>query len=412
MTVHDVLVIGGGISGAGFASHAAHNGRSVLLVEADEEVGGCLRSVRTPEGYWYELGAHTCYNSYGAFLELLEQADLLGDLQLRGKPSLRFIEGDRVLPGQNLGLLLRRFNKLELLCAMPRWFGADPVGHTVAEYYGRLVGPRNFERVLGPMLAAVPSQRADDFPADLLFKKRPRRKEIPRSFTLPRGLGTAVEKLLAAPGIEVRRGSPAVSLTSSGGGAGETLYTATLASGEQVEARRVALAVPPAAAASLLRKVLPEVSALVEQLEEVRVMSTGFVVRRADVTVPYATFLIPLDDVFHSMVTRDVVPDPDWRAFTVHFRPGLSLTERLARAARFLGLAPRDLFHVTERTAVLPSPKGDHVERIEAIDAALAGAPDAGGLALTGNWFSGLSIEDCALRSRSEWERVQALAAC
>ena len=411
MSPIDTLVIGAGISGAGFAARAARAGRNVVLLEGEGQVGGCLRSTRTPEGYWYELGAHTCYNSYGAFLELLELADLLGELQLRGKPALRFLDGERVLPGKNLGLLLRMFDKLELLRALPRWFGADPKGQTVRAYYGRLVGERNFERVLGPMLAAVPSQRADDFPADLLFKKRPRRKEIPRSFTLPGGLATAVERLLEHPAIEVRcghavtglgRGEPAQSGRS---GASRGTYVATLDSGERLEARTVALAVPPGAAARLLSEVLPGLAARVAGLREVRVESLGFVVPRAAVSLPSATFLIPLEDVFHSVVTRDVVPDPDWRAFTVHFRPGLERAERLERAARVVGLAPADLLHVSERPAVLPSPRLDHASVIEAIDRDLASEP----LALCGNWFEGLSIEDCALRSRSEWERVSAL---
>jgi hypothetical protein len=27
-------------------------------------------------------------------------------------------------------------------------------------------------------------------------------------------------------------------------------------------------------------------------------------------------------------------------------------------------------------------------------------------VAVAGNWFGGLAIEDCVLRSRSEWERL------
>src|SRR4029078_2167517 len=46
--------------------------------------GGCL-ATGAPEGFWIELGAHTCYTSYGAFIELLEGLDLMGELQPRGK---------------------------------------------------------------------------------------------------------------------------------------------------------------------------------------------------------------------------------------------------------------------------------------------------------------------------------------
>ncbi len=123
---HDVLVVGAGISGASFAFHAARAGRSVLVVEREERVGGCLASARSEQGYWFELGAHTAYNSYGAFLELLEGAGLMAELQARGKPVLRFLEGGELVAGKNLGLLLRRFDLWELARALPRWFGARP----------------------------------------------------------------------------------------------------------------------------------------------------------------------------------------------------------------------------------------------------------------------------------------------
>ena len=118
--------------------------------------------------------------------------------------------------------------------------------------------------------------------------------------------------------------------------------------------------------------------------------------------MPRATFLIPMRDSFHSVVTRDVVPDPDWRGFAVHFRPGLDRPARLARACAVLGLAESDLEEVRERHLQLPSPRLQHADLIRSIDLQLAGTP----LALTGNWFGGLAIEDCVLRSRSEWQRL------
>jgi UDP-galactopyranose mutase len=41
---------------------------------------------------------------------------------------------------------------------------------------------------------------------------------------------------------------------------------------------------------------------------------------------------------------------------------------------------------------------------VEEIDRALAGRK----LAVTGNYFAGLAIEDCLLRSNAEWARVGA----
>ncbi len=400
MSKHDVLVIGSGVSGACFAYHAARSGRSVLVVEKEARVGGSLHSERTGSGFWYELGAHTCYNSYGAFLEVLEGCGLLPDLLARGKPVLRFLEGDEVVPGKNLFLLLKLFGKLELLGSVPRWFGASKEGETVRSFYSRFVGKQNYERVLGPMLSAVPSQTADEFPADMLFKKRERREDVRRSFTLPGGLQSAVEAVLRRPGIETRSGSGVAELARVNGG-----FAATLEDGSSVETSAVALAVPPGAAAKLLAGVAPEAARHAAGVREVRVDSLGCAVRAEKTDVPYSTFLIPLRDVFHSVVTRDVVSDADWRGFAFHFRPGMSRDERLRRATEVLGVGAGDLEAVAERTSTLPSPVLGHADVVASLDRALASEK----VALTGNWFTGLSIEDCAQRSRDEWRRVEKL---
>jgi len=401
MADYEVLVVGGGISGASFALQAARAGKTVLVAEKEERVGGCLHTERLPDGYWFELGAHTCYNSYGAFLELLEACGLSKELQARGKPVLRFLEGTQVVPGKNLWLLLRLFQKGELLGALPRWFGASQEGQTVRSFYSRLVGKRNYERVLGPMLSAVPSQAADAFPADMLFKKRERRKDVMRSFTLRGGLQSAVDVILRQPGIETTLGRSAVGIERSDSG-----FVARFDDGSRVEARALALAVPPGTAAGLLRDVFPESAARAATIAEASVDSLGFAVRAEKVRVPYSTFLIPLRDEFHSIVTRDVVPDPAWRAFTVHFRPGHSREEQLRRVAEVLGVQQADMRGLASRQAVLPSPVLGHAAVIEGLDRNLARER----VALTGNWFGGLAIEDCALRSRAEWARVEALA--
>jgi UDP-galactopyranose mutase len=401
MSENQVLVIGGGISGASFAFHAARLGRRVLVVEKEERAGGCLASERMPSGFWYELGAHTCYNSYQAFLEVLEGCGLLDELQARGKPVLRFLSGDEVVRGKNLLLFLKLFGKLELARAIPGWFGASQAGVTVRSYYSRFVGPRNYERVLGPMLSAVPSQEAHDFPADMLFKKRERRREVMRSFTLPGGLRSAVEAALRQPGIEVMSGRTAAELERTSGG-----FAATLSDGSRIEAPLVALAVPPSTAADLLRGAAPQIASVASKILQAEVDSLGFAVRREQVMgVPYSTFFIPLEDEFHSVVTRDVVPDDEWRGFTFHFSPGKSHDERIRRAAQILHIQPASMEAISERRAVLPSPRLGHAQLVASIDELLAGER----LAVTGNWFGGLSIEDCVLRSRAEWRRVSVL---
>lgn len=397
------------MSGLGFAFHAARAGRAVRVIEQDARVGGCLDTRTSEDGFWIELGAHTCYNSYGAFIELLEGLDLLGELQPRGKAVLRFVEGGAVLPGKNLGGLLRRMSLWRLALSLPRMIGASPEGQTVRSHYSRIVGAGNYERVLGPMLSAVPSQRADDFPADMLFKKRARRKDVLRSFTLKGGLGVVAERIRREPGVTITTGRAATALERDGAG-----LAVTLDGGERLTAEVVAIATPPGAAARLLSAVLPDVAGSVAAIGEATVDSMGIIVRADQVAgVPYSTFLIPRGprgDIFHSVVTRDVVPDPTWRGFVFHFHPGHSEDDKLARVAALLGVSRADLAHVTERRTVLPSPVRGHHDVVAGLDAAL-GSPGRGRLAVTGNWFAGLAIEDCVLRSRAEWQRVSGASA-
>jgi oxygen-dependent protoporphyrinogen oxidase len=66
----DVVVVGSGVSGLAFAWKAARAGRKVTVLEREARIGGCFHSYRRPDGYWFEMGAHTCYNSYGGFLDI------------------------------------------------------------------------------------------------------------------------------------------------------------------------------------------------------------------------------------------------------------------------------------------------------------------------------------------------------
>ncbi len=399
MPAHDVLVIGAGVSGACFAFHAARAGRRVVVLERESRPGGCLHSERTPSGFWFELGAHTCYSTYAAFVEVLEGCGLKGELLARGEPVLRMLDGERVLPGANLRLLMSRLDKWELLRSLSGWLSADREVETVRDYYSRLVGQRNYRRVLAPLFAAVPSQCADDFPASMLFKRRPRLRSVPRSFTLKGGLQTAVEAALRQPGIEQRLGCDVERLERVG-----ERWMARLRDGERIEAGLVALATPSSATGRLLEQAEPEIAAEAAKVKEAEIDSLGFVISAAKARVPLATFLIPLRDRFHSVVTRDVIPDPERRAFTLHFGPGGSGEQRLRRACQVLGVEPQDIESLAERHSVLPSPELGHDEIVRTIDRLLAGRP----LAITGNWFGGLSIEDCAQRSRAEWRRVSA----
>jgi UDP-galactopyranose mutase len=101
-------------------------------------------------------------------------------------------------------------------------------------------------------------------------------------------------------------------------------------------------------------------------------------------------------------VTRDPFPDPERRGFAFHFRPGVSRDEKLRRMAEVLRVPREDLGDPLEERRTLPAPALGHAGIVRDVDAALAGKR----LAVTGNYFAGLAIEDCVVRSVGEWARI------
>lgn len=390
-SVFDVAVVGAGISGLTFAHHVAHAGLRCVLLEQAASPGGCIRTARTRDGFWFELGAHTLYNSYSSLLDILVASGLHESILTRRKVPWRLLVDGKVrsVPSQlAMG---------ELLASAWRIFTERKSGRSVAEYYGRLVGQRNWRRVLSPLLSAVPSQRADDFPAEMLFKRRPRRKDFPRTFTLKNGLGTLVERLAAEKGVTLRANAEAVAVANT-----EQGYAVTCKDGGISVARNLVMALPPDVAARLLAPSLPAAATALARIHTTAIDTTGVAVRAVDVAIPRLAGLVPLDDVFFSAVSRDVVPDQDWRGLAFHFRAGLGRDERLARVAAVMGARPASFAEVVEHRATLPSPALGHADIVAAIDASIAGKR----LYVTGNYFGGLAIEDCVVRSAAESRRL------
>jgi len=397
----EVIVVGGGISGIAFAWKAARAGRAVLLLESGNRVGGCLHSHRRADGYWYELGAHTTYNSYGGFLEIAAGSGATAKIVERGPARARFgYLREDAYEWLSPPALLRHFNWLEIALSAPFAILRGKKGRTMGEYYGGLLGRGNYERFLRPFLAAVPSQDADGFPADgpgSLFKKRPRRKEFPRSYGFEGGLQTVCDAALRTPGLRVESGAAVTRIAPSAAG-----FIVTLADGRTFEAPLAAVATPIDVAAVLLQRDFPELAQALAPVKTVTIDSLGVVLPRARCWMPEAAFVIPAEDLFFSAVTRDPFPDPERRAFTFHFKSGNSREEQLRRMGEVLRYPVPELGEPETRQTLLPAPALGHDRVVADLDRLLAGRR----LALTGNYFQGLAIEDCILRSFDEFART------
>lgn len=397
MADYDLLIVGAGISGLSMAQYAAGAGLRARVLEQERRVGGCLHSQRFSgalDGFWLELGAHSCFNSYGNLLALLERAQVLGQLRPRARVGFRlFAEGAvRGIPGQ--------LHVLELLRAPWQLSRLRKAGLSVAEYYRAIVGPRNYAEVFGPAFDAVICQPAGDFPAESLFGKRARRKDVPRGFTLPGGLQTIADVLAAQPGIHIERECAVRTIRREG-----ALFVLVTDHGDY-SARHVCLATPVAVTATLLADAFPHLAGLLAEIATATVETVAVAVSRAQVRLPPLAGLIGRDEAFFSVVSRDTVPDSTYRGFTFHFRPGvLDEAGKLERISQVLGV-PRMAFSADDvafKRNLLPALRVGHGARVERIDRALAGT----GLALAGNYFTGVAIEDCVTRARLEFARLQ-----
>jgi protoporphyrinogen oxidase len=388
---YDVIVIGAGISGMSAAFYAARAGRRCLVLEKAPMLGGSIHTRRTADGFWYELGAHTLYNSYGSLLELLTACNLRDAILERTKAPYRMLVDGKIrsVPSQlALG---------ELFASSWRAFTERKAGKSVGDYYGRLVGKRNWKHVFSPLLSAVPSQHADDFPAEMLFKRRPRRKDFPRTFSLKGGLSTLVEGLARVEGVTVRTAAEATAVARHPGG-----FIVTTADSAQISARSIVLAGPADASAALVAPMLPAAFTALSKIRMAAILSTGVHAARGAIALPRLAGLVPVDDLFFSAVSRDVLPDDRFRGLAFHFRDGLSREQRVERIAKVTATDRGAFLDISERQGSLPSPELGHAEIVRTLDEATAKS----GLYLTGNYFGGLALEDCVLRSKAEVERL------
>ncbi len=395
--IWDLLIIGAGISGLSMAQAAARAGLNFLILEQEHRPGGSLHSHRFTgelDGFWLELGAHSAFNSYAQLLALLEAADALQHLRARQKLRFRLYTGDAVRS------IASQLSVSELLRAPFRLLGWRKAGRSVADYFGHIVGPRNYAAVFEPAFSAVLCQPANDFPADSLFNPRPRRKDLPRGFTLPGGLQTIAEIFAEQPGIQIEFGQTVQQIRREGQDFVVQTDSSTLLT------RALCLATPVAAATWLLQTAFPALAERLALIPTATIDTVGVAVAQSATTLPPLAGLIGHNQPFYSVVSRDVIPDQRHRGFTFHFRPGvLDEAEQRHRIARTLNVPDERLTpaHLARKTNQLPALRVGHGEHIQAIDRLLAGTR----LALTGNYFSGVAIEDCVIRSGQEWRRLQ-----
>ena len=395
MDMQDIIIIGAGISGLSLAHYCAKEGLKTLVLEKTDRVGGTFNSHQfggEAEDFWLELGAHTGYNSYGNFIGILEDCHATDSIIRRAKVSFKMLTDD------NAKSIFSQLDLPELLFSVLHILTLKKKGQSVESYYSKIMGRKNFEKVFQPAFNAIICQEADAFPADMLLQKRGRRKDIIKHYTFKSGMQTATDAIASQPNIKIKTGLTVEKISFDG----KIFSVAT--NGGTFEASNLALASPVAVSAELLRSSFPEVSGLLAKIRTATVDSVGVAVKKEAVSLSPVSGLIPVNDIFYSVVSRDTVPHEHYRGFTFHFKPG-SLTHKakLERIARVLGLRVLQLGFIAEKENYIPSLRVGHTEIIANVDRLLAGKP----LFISGNYFRGVAIEDCVSRSLSEFQRLK-----
>ncbi len=400
MHIHDLIVVGSGISGLSFAFFAQQRGLKPLILEQSQRIGGSIYSYQFEQldNFFLELGAHSCFNSYQYLLNIIEKLGLLPQLIKRQNASFKLFKSQQLvsIPSQ-----LRFF---ELAFSLPHLLFESKTDKSVKDYYQKVIGQRNYDAVFSHAFNAVICQSADNFPADALFRKRQRRRDVVKSFSFAMGIQTIIEELARylkqQTGLAIQTQQTLCRVLYQN----ELFYVKTNDGNEYV-ARHLAIATPVNSAATLLDESFPTIAQLLRLIEVAPIESLGVVVEQQKLAhLPPLGGIIGINAPFYSAVSRDPVllntaTARQYRGFTFHFKPAqLSLELKQQVAAQALGIRPADFSSTIHQFNQLPALKVGHEGLITKLDNLL----NQSRLAIIGNYLTGVAIEDCVTRS---WEQ-------
>ncbi len=391
--IYDYIVIGGGISGVSFAYQATRKQHSVLILEREPRLGGRIHTVQSKErpGFWSELGAHTCYNSYIELIGLIEDSG----------------NGDKIVPLDALPYVLYSRKKirkvvseisfLEIAFHFWRFFFANKTGKTTREYFEPIVGKSNYNRLFSKLFRAVISQEADAYPVEIFLKKRADKEEsISRRFSYQGGLSQMVEDIASASGAGIATSSHVVKIHKKEDG----IFEIETLSGSRFRSRNIVIATDIGAAPKFLQDLeMEEAAKLLASIRPSESVAVNLSIEKERIPLQKIAGIISLSNEFFSAVSRDTLQNETWRSFTFHFpQSKVSPSERLETVFRVLGIQDEHLSHTEIYRHVLPSVRLENLNLKEKLKIHLQGT----GVHVLGNYFQGMSLEDCVKHSNEE----------
>jgi oxygen-dependent protoporphyrinogen oxidase len=275
-----IAIVGGGISGLALGRELAARGAEFVVLEADTQVGGVIRSGRA-EGHLLDWGPQRARLT-APLSRLIDEVGLRDQLvtappgldlfvyrsgRLRRVPfsAAGFLGSDLVGPLAKLRALLE-----------PLTAGSQP-GESVARYFTRKLGRETYETMVGPLYGGLYGSDPADMRVGLSLQhvldefgvgrslvlhllRRGGAVKPPPACSFRDGMQALPEALARSLGSRVRVATPVLGLRSRG--AAWSVETEA----ETIEASHVVITAPAAAAARLLQPIADETAARIQRL--------------------------------------------------------------------------------------------------------------------------------------------------
>ena len=442
-----VAVIGGGISGLSAALTLQEAGCSVILIEANQRLGGKIRTDHI-NGFVVEAGPDSILSYKPAGLSLIERLGILdrvvntredgqGTFILHRGQIQPLPEGMTALVPVNIRSvattkLLSPAGKLRM--AMDYFLPArrEETDESVGSFVRRRLGDEFYRNLAEPLLSGIYAGDADQLSLQATFPRLPqterqhggmirgalagRRRATSASsgsptwspfISLERGLAQIIDGLQTAlTGAEVRTGTRAVSLEPMSAG-----YRIEIESGEAIEVDAVILATPAWVTAGLVRNIEPELAGELDGIEHVSTATVslaydardsngkqgrGFVIPRAERRLLTAVTWSSSKFAHRAPEETALI-----RGYVGHAKDQESLNqsdEDLVAAVRrelaeLTGIKAEPIFtRVYRWPRALPQYNLGHPELVARIEALTEEFP---ALTLTGAGYRGVGIPDC-----------------
>lgn len=443
-----VVVVGGGVAGLTLAYDVGRRGLDVLLLEAEERLGGLIDTFAR-DGFLMDGGPDAFLRAKPHARALCEELGLDSEL-IPTNPERRRVyvlhggclhalpEGFRLtVPTKILPFLGSRLfsfrGKLRML-----WEPFVPARRaeseeSVSSFVLRRFGGEALERVGEPLLAGIHCGDAAKLSMDLLFPNLVALEKKHGSLTrgmaaergsgeetvflsLAGGMGRLVERLAQQVNIkggEIRLGHRVVGIRKL-----ERGFETTLAAGERISSRAVVLALPLRASEALLESIAPEAAAELSRIETVSTAVVFHAFRGESVGHPLDGygFVVPESEPNRLLAATFVSTKFPGRAPDSHVlvrtflggrrEPGILRSSdpeleslSLRELERVLGPLGLPIFSRVVRWADrTPQIELGHASRIAAFERALEGIP---GLFVLGSGLKGVGIPDSIAAARA-----------